>query len=38
MSVPSSDIISVGVGTLTLEGAWGSLGRVHLHLGDGEKG
>lgn len=34
MSAPGPDIISTGIGKLTLEGAWGSLGRIHVHLGD----
>ena len=34
MSALARDIISARVGRLTLEGAWGSLGRIHLHLGD----
>ena len=37
MSIVGPDIISAGVGRLTLECARGSLGRIHLHPGDGEK-
>ena len=34
MSALGPDIMSTGVRRLTLEGAWGSLGRIHVHLGD----